>query len=84
MKMNMDELQLMNVDLFLQIGVAHQMSNVSIYVVDLRRVLPMGTPNRGNGAVMPAGVSEDPVSKTLFKSGTHVRRSFVREKPGEG
>ena len=57
-----------------QIGVSHQMSNVSIYVVDLRRVNPMGSPVRAK-----PGVS----LSTGFKTGQHVRRSFVREKPGE-
>lgn len=55
------------------------MSNVSIYVVDLKRVQPMGVAlGRGtNGQTHPLQNS------VTFKPGQHVRRSFVKEKPGQ-
>ena len=63
------------------------MSNVSIYVVDLKRVSPLG----GSGAThslagqvhLAGGGSAGGEGSGNFKQGQHVRRSFVREKPGE-
>ena len=60
------------------------MSNVSIYIVDLKRVQPFGYPR----AQVPGGpgivtVVNTGGSGTEFKTGTHVRRSFIKEKPDQ-
>ena len=63
------------------------MSNVYIYVVDLKRVQPFG------GLSGVRTLSDDPraaiqaqqsasIPANGFKAGQHVRRSFVKEKPG--
>ena len=65
------------------------MSNVSIYVVDLKRVSPLGgSGGRGSGQTLSgqarlAGAGSAGPDGSNFKQGQHVRRSFVREKPGE-
>jgi hypothetical protein len=67
-----------------QVGAASQMSNVSIYIVDLKKVQPFGFPR----APVPGGpgivtVVNTGGSGTEFKTGTHVRRSFIKEKPDQ-
>ncbi len=58
------------------------MSNVSIFVVDLKRVQPLGSSN-GKKVGEALGSRDKTLSgAAAFKSGQHVRRSFVREKPG--
>uniref|UniRef100_T1ISW5 Katanin p80 WD40 repeat-containing subunit B1 n=1 Tax=Strigamia maritima TaxID=126957 RepID=T1ISW5_STRMM len=48
------------------IGASFLQSNVSIYIVDLKRVQPFG------------GMPTTPLA---FQHGTHVRKSFIRQKP---
>ncbi|XP_037088723.1 katanin p80 WD40 repeat-containing subunit B1-like [Pollicipes pollicipes] len=53
------------------IGAAFHSSNVSIYMVDLKKVQPFGRPQMQETA--PA-----------FRHGQHVRKSFIKEKPPDG
>ena len=74
-----------------QIGASYQMSNVSIYVVDLKRVNPTAASMSALAAATAAaanGTGGAPAAAAAgakgpnFKAGQHVRRSFVKEKPG--
>ena len=75
--------------LFAQVGAAIQMSNVSLYIVDLKRVQPFGharapghVPVPGSGAGIVTVVNTGG-SGTEFRTGQHVRRSFIKEKPDQ-
>ena len=67
-------------DFSLQIGAAYSMSNVSLYVVDLKRVQPfMSAPSRVSTVVRTGS----PKSATdEFKPGQVMRRSFVKDQNG--
>jgi hypothetical protein len=61
------------------------MSSVALYIVDLKRVQPFGyqrvpVPGSGPGIVTVVNTGG---SGTEFKTGTHVRRSFIKEKPDQ-
>ena len=61
------------------IGASYQQSHVSLYVVDLKRVLPF------SGVNIPekeATVAQS--TNVTFRPGQTVRRSFVKEKPEAG
>lgn len=74
------------------IAASHQMSNVSIYVVDLKRVQPMGSNlrsnppmtngSRNNSTPGSLATTAYKLSNGVIQQPSHVRRSFVKEKPG--
>ena len=64
--------------LILQIGASHSMSNVSLYVVDLKRVQPfMSATSRVTTVVNTGSLKSDE-----FKPGQVMRRSFVKDQNG--
>jgi len=67
------------------IGAAYQMSNVSLYVVDLKRVQPFNLmkPASKVTTVVHTGSTDIPVPKSdEFKPGQVMRRSFVKDQNG--
>ncbi len=65
------------------------MSNVSIYVVDLKRVTPVNLSGAASAAarssVSPeftSSAGQQTAGGVPLKSGHHVRKSFVKGKPG--
>ena len=59
-----------------QIGAAFHSSNVSIYMVDLKKVQPFGRPQ-----IQP---EEPTLAPPVFRHNQHVRKSFIKEKPPDG
>lgn len=55
------------------IGVSYNLSNVSIYVVDLKKVAPFGVCHNGDGGLGGLGGP--------FRHGQTLRKSFNKEKP---
>ncbi|XP_043224557.1 katanin p80 WD40 repeat-containing subunit B1-like isoform X2 [Amphibalanus amphitrite] len=58
------------------IGAAFHSSNVSVYMVDLKKVQPFGRPQ-----IQPEPASAPP---PVFRHNQHVRKSFIKEKPPDG
>ena len=59
-----------------QIGVSYNLSNVSIYVVDLKKVAPFGVCHNGDSGLGSLGGLGGP-----FRHGQSLRKSFNKEKP---
>ena len=73
---------MMHFDVF-QIGAAYSMSNVSLYVVDLKRVQPfMMAASRVTTVVHTGGANDLPPNGEGFKPGQVMRRSFVKDQNG--
>ena len=67
--------------MYLQIGAAYSMSNVSLYVVDLKRVQPfMSAPSRVTTLQLNTGSPKSATNE--FKPGQVMRRSFVKDQNG--
>ena len=65
--------------------IAYQMSNVSLYVVDLKRVQPFNLmkPASKVTTVVHTGSTDIPAPKSdEFKPGQVMRRSFVKDQNG--
>jgi hypothetical protein len=56
------------------------MSNVAIYVVDLKRVEPLGT--KGASSLDPRTATNNGIINRANGGREHVRRSFAKGKPG--
>lgn len=70
-----------------QIGVSYNLSNVSIYVVDLKKVAPFGDSSQsssGLGVGVGIGGGGGGVGGTAFQHGQSFRKSFNRERPPGG
>jgi hypothetical protein len=70
----------------LQIGVSYNLSNVSIYVIDLKKVAPFGdslqtSSGLGGGGV---GIGGGGGGGTAFQHGVSFRKSFNKERPPGG
>ena len=78
----------------LQIGVSYNLSNVSIYVVDLKKLSPFGSdalsgssgiqPASGSGVPTVGGGGVGGIGGSSFRHGQTFRKSFNKERPPGG
>lgn len=68
-----------------QIGVSYNLSNVSIYVIDLKKVAPFGDSlQSSSGLGVGVGIGGGGGGGSAFQHGQTFRKSFNKERPPGG